>query len=65
VTGGFVVAAVLQRNAIAAMMSVVARVIAPVHNALSLRCGEQKRQNPPRVKYWEMIADKLGGNGWS
>jgi len=29
VTGGPVVAAVLQRNAIAAMMSVVARVIAP------------------------------------
>jgi len=31
VTGGFVVAAVLQRNAIAAMMSAVGRVIAPVY----------------------------------
>ena len=24
-----------------------------VHITLSLRCGEQKRQNPPPVKYWK------------
>jgi hypothetical protein len=41
-------AAALQRNA--AMMSVVARIIAPVHITLSLPCGEQKRQNR-RVKH--------------
>jgi len=46
VTGGDVAAAAPQRNAIEAMMSVVARVIAPVHIILSLLCGEQKRQNP-------------------
>jgi hypothetical protein len=45
VTGGDVAAAAPQRNAIEAMMSVVARVIAPVHIILSLLCGEQKRQN--------------------
>jgi hypothetical protein len=44
-TGGDVAAAAPQRNAIEAMMSVVARVIAPVHIILSLLCGEQKRQN--------------------
>jgi hypothetical protein len=53
--GGDVVAA-LQRNAIAAMMNVLARVIAPVHITLSLLCGEQKAESRP-VKYWEIIAD--------
>jgi hypothetical protein len=24
-----------------------------------LLCREQKRQNPARVKYWEIIADNL------
>ena len=35
------------------------------NNTLSLLCGEQKRQNPPRVKYWEIIADNLSEAGWS
>jgi hypothetical protein len=48
VTGGDVAAVALERKAIAAMMSVVARVIAPVHITLSLLCGEQKRHNLPR-----------------
>ena len=26
---------------------------------LSLLCGERNRQNPPRVKCWAVIADKL------
>jgi hypothetical protein len=30
----------------------LACVIAPVHITLSLPCGEQKRQNPRRVKCW-------------
>jgi len=37
----------------------------PVHIILSLLCGEQKRQNLPRVKYWEIIADNLSKAGWS
>jgi len=32
---------------------------------LSLRSGEQKRQNPSRVKYWEIIARNLKKRGWS
>jgi hypothetical protein len=28
-------------------------------------CREQKRQNPPRVKYWEIIADNPSKTGWS
>jgi hypothetical protein len=44
VTGGGVSAAVLERNATAAIM-IPARVIAPVHIISSLLCGEQKRQN--------------------
>jgi hypothetical protein len=48
VTGGDVAAAVMQRNAIAAIMNVVARVIAPVHITLSLLCGEQKSTIQPR-----------------
>ena len=33
---------------------------------MSLPCGEQKRQNPARVKrYWEIIADNLSKAGWS
>jgi hypothetical protein len=43
VTGGDVAAAALQKNV--AMMSVLARVIAPVHIILALLCGEQNRQN--------------------
>jgi hypothetical protein len=31
----------------------------------SLPSGEQKRQNPTRVKYWEIIADSLEKHGWS
>jgi hypothetical protein len=27
--------------------------------------GEQKRQNLPRVKYWQIIADNLSKAGWS
>src|SRR5439155_15734772 len=64
VTGGDVAAAV-QRNASAAIVKVLTRVIAPVHIILSLLCGEQKRRNPPRVKYWEIIADNLSEAGWS
>jgi len=42
---GDVAAAVPERKAIAAIMKVVARFIAPVHIISSLLCGEQKRQN--------------------
>jgi len=63
VTGGAVAVAALE-SAIAAMMSVVARVIAPLHIILTLRCEEQKGQNLP-VKYWELVADKLSKAGWS
>jgi hypothetical protein len=28
-------------------------------------CGEQKRQNLPRIKYWKIIADNLSRSGWS
>ena len=47
------------------MMSVVARLIVPVYIILSLPCGRGKRQNPARVKYWEIIADNLSKAGWS
>jgi hypothetical protein len=30
-----------------------------------LLCREQKGHNPPRVKYWEIIADNLSKAGWS
>jgi hypothetical protein len=43
----------------AAMMSVVARVIATVHITLSLPVWRAKEHNPARVKYWEIIADSL------
>jgi hypothetical protein len=36
-----------------------------VHIILSLPCGEQKRQNAARVKYWEIIARNLKKAGWS
>jgi hypothetical protein len=36
-----------------------------VELALSLLCGEQKRQNHARVKYWEIITDNLKKRGWS
>ncbi len=49
-----VAAAALQRSAIAAMMGVVARIIAPLYIILSLPCVEQKRHNPPGMKYWEI-----------
>jgi hypothetical protein len=39
--------------------------VAPVHITLSLLCGEQKRHNLPRLKYWEIIADNLSKAGWS
>jgi hypothetical protein len=32
---------------------------------LSLPCGEQKRENACRVKYWEIIAANLKKAGWS
>jgi hypothetical protein len=41
-------AAELQRNAIAAIVNVLATAIAPVHITLSLLCGEQQRQNRRR-----------------
>jgi len=62
--GDEVAAAVLQGNAIATMVKVV-RIIATVHIISSLPCGDQKRQNPPGVKYWEIIADNLSKAGWS
>ena len=37
----------------------------PFDITLSLRCGEQKRQNPGHVKDWEIIADNLSKAGWS
>jgi hypothetical protein len=64
VTGGDVAAAVLQRSAMAAMMSVVARVIATVHITLSLPVWRAKEHNPARAKYWEIIADNLSKAGW-
>ena len=57
-TGSDVAAAVLQRNAIPAMMSVAASVIMPVHITLSLACVEQN-STIRRVNYWNIIADKL------
>ena len=48
----------------AAMMSVVARVIATVHIALSLPVWRAKEHNPARVKYWQIIADNLSKAGW-
>ena len=36
-----------------------------IYIILSLLRGEQKRQNPPRVMYWEIIADNLSKAGWS
>jgi hypothetical protein len=63
--GGEVDGAVLQRDAIAAMMSVVACRIAPVYITLSLLCGEQKGRIPSSVKYWEIAADNLSKAGWS
>ncbi len=63
-TGGSgAAAAVLQRNTIAAMVNVAARVIAPVYIILSLPCVKQKSQNPSRVKYWEIVADNLSRAG--
>jgi hypothetical protein len=39
--------------------------MSPIYIALSLLCGDQKRQSPARVKYWEIIADKISASGWS
>jgi hypothetical protein len=39
--------------------------IAPIPISFLLLCGQQKSQNPPRVKYWEIIADNLSKAGWS
>jgi NAD(P)H-nitrite reductase large subunit len=36
-----------------------------VHIILSLLCRDQKSQNPPQMKYWEIIADNLKKAGWS
>jgi hypothetical protein len=36
----------------------------PVHITLSLLCGEQKKHNRTRGKYWEIIADNLSKAGW-
>jgi hypothetical protein len=41
-------AAELQRNAIAAIVNVLAAHHCAVHITFSLLCGEQKRQNSPR-----------------
>jgi hypothetical protein len=54
VTGGVVAVAALQKIAIAAVN--IVRVIRYVRITLSLRCGEQKRQNPAR----EALANNLG-----
>src|SRR5437899_1814198 len=34
---------------------ILARLCGPVYTTLSLRCGEQKRQNPGRVNHWQTI----------
>jgi hypothetical protein len=34
-------------------------------SSVSNLCGDQKRQNPPGVKYWEIIADNLSKADWS
>jgi hypothetical protein len=60
-----VAAAVLQRNAIAAMMSVVAAVIDPVHIIFGIPVWRAKRAESRRVKYWEIIGDNLSEAGWS
>jgi hypothetical protein len=39
--------------------------MSPIYIALSLLCGDQKSQNLPSVKYWEIIADNLSKAGWS
>jgi hypothetical protein len=58
--------ATLQTRAIAATVYIV-RIIRLDILSLSLLCGAQKRQNPPRVNYWEIIADNLSkaGSSWS
>src|SRR5947208_14931733 len=45
-------------------MSVVTRAIALGHITLSLLCGGKKQENP-RMKSWEIIADNLSKAGWS
>ena len=40
-------------------------MVIQVYPVLSLPCGEQKKQNAWRVKYWEIIADNLHKAGWS
>jgi hypothetical protein len=65
VTGGEVAAAVLQKNAIAAMMSVVARVIAPrLYHFVVALCRAKEAQSA-RVKYWEIIGNNLSEAGWT
>ena len=39
--------------------------LAHAHAREKLFGGEQKSQNLPRVKYWEIIADNLSKAGWS
>ena len=36
-----------------------------VHIILALLCGEEKRQNAWRVKYWEIIIENLRNAGWN
>jgi hypothetical protein len=40
-------------------------VLAALRCAHFIAVSRAKRQNPPRVKYWEIIADKLSKAGWS
>src|SRR5438105_2037773 len=44
---------------------VTVRFTAPFISFPRLPCGEKKRHNLPRVKYWEIIADNLSKSGWS
>jgi hypothetical protein len=61
VTGGDSAAALNSET----IPTIAARVIAPAYITLSLPCGEQKRQNPALMKYWEIVADNLSKAGWS
>jgi hypothetical protein len=65
VTGGEVAAAVLQRNAMAASMSVAARVIASGYIIFVIAVCRAKEAESRRVKYCEIIADSLSKSGWS
>jgi hypothetical protein len=63
VTGGCVAAAVQQRRTTAIVNA--ARVIAPVHIIFLVAVWRAKETQSIKVRYWEIIADRLSALGWS